>query len=224
MKNKRKTSGQLYAVIGLGRFGSALAQELADNGCDVLVIDKDRAKIDAALEYTDNAFVADALLVENLEETGIAEADVAVICIGEKLDVSILMTLKLLNLGVKRVIAKAMSQEHGQALEMMGAEVVYPERDMGLRLADRLISPHILEHIRLSDSVDLMEIQLTDKADGKTVLDLNVRRNFGLNIIALRRNGEMTTAIRADTVLFASDTVTVIGKIGDIERFEEYLH
>ena len=98
-KNKTKKTDELYAVIGLGRFGMALAKELSSKGKNVMVIDMDREKVDAALEFTDNAFVIGALTYESLEETGIAEADVAVICIGEKIDVSILATLNVIRLG-----------------------------------------------------------------------------------------------------------------------------
>lgn len=223
MKKKQK-SGGLYAVIGLGRFGFALAEELAHKGKEVLVIDKDRAKIDAATEFTDNAFVIEELTSENLAEAGVAEADVAVIAIGDKIDTSILTTLTVLRLGVKRVISKAMSREQGEVLSLLGAEVIYPEHDMALRLAGKLVSPHILEYISLSDSVDIIEIQLTAKVDGKTVIELGVRQNFGLNIIAVRHNGEITTDIMPTTELHADDTITVIGKTTDIARFEAYLH
>lgn len=223
MKKKQK-SGGLYAVIGLGRFGFALAEELAHKGKEVLVIDKDRAKIDAATEFTDNAFVIDELTSENLAEAGVAEADVAVIAIGDKIDTSILTTLTVLRLGVKRVISKAMSREQGEVLSLLGAEVIYPEHDMALRLAGKLVSPHILEYISLSDSVDIIEIQLTAKVDGKTVIELGVRKNFGLNIIAIRHAGEITTDIFPSTELHADDTITVIGKTKDIAGFEAYLH
>lgn len=222
-KNKTKKTDELYAVIGLGRFGMALAKELSSKGKNVMVIDMDREKVDAALEFTDNAFVIGALTYESLEETGIAEADVAVICIGEKIDVSILATLNVIRLGVKRVISKAMSAEQGDILKLLGAEVVYPEHDMALRLASKLVSPHILEYISLSDSIDIMEIRLTDVLDGVTTIDSGIRSRFGLNIIAIRHCDEMTTDIRPTTKLLAGDTITVIGKKESIAKLEEYL-
>lgn len=224
MKIKKQKHTQLYAVIGLGRFGFALAEELAKKGKEILVIDRDRAKIDAASEFTPNAFVIDELTSENLMEAGVGDADVAVIGIGDKFDVSILTTMNVLRLGVKRVIAKATSREQGEVLTMLGAEVIYPEHDMALRLAGKLVSPHILEYISLSDSVDIIEIQLTDKVNGMTVIDLGIRPNFRLNIIAVRHDGEITTDIYPTTVLHTEDTITVIGKTADIGKFEEYLH
>lgn len=224
-KNKRRNKDAcLYAVIGLGRFGSALAEELASKGEEVMVIDRDREKIDAALRYTDNAFVVGELNADNLRETGIEDADVAVICIGEKLDVSILATMTVLKLGVKRVISKAKSKEQGEILSMLGAEVVYPEHDMAIRLAGKLVAPHILEYLSLGSGVDIMEIGLTEKVNGRSVIELNLRRNYGLNIIAVRHDGGITTDILPTTQLFADDTITVIGKTVDIRRFEEYLH
>ncbi len=223
-KNSKKSNkSQLYAVIGLGRFGFALAQSLSKNGLDVIVLDRDREKINAAAEFTQSAFVVDNLSADTLRETGVAEADVAVVCIGSKLDISVLTTMNLIKLGVKRVISKATSTEQGEVLSLIGAEVVYPEHDMALRLATRLSSPNVLEYINLSDQIDIAEIQLSEKVDGKTVLELNVRRNFGLNIIAISEEGEMTTDILPDTVLKAGNTVTVIGKTVNVKRFEDYL-
>ena len=153
-----------------------------------------------------------------------ADADVAVIGIGSKIDVSILTTLNVMKLGVKRVIAKATSREQGEVLERLGAEVIYPEHDMAIRLAGRLASPFILDYISLSDTVDIMELSLTPKVDGKTVLELNVRKTYGLNIIAIRHDGEMNTSILPTTTVREKDTIAVIGKTEDIRRFETYLH
>jgi trk system potassium uptake protein TrkA len=151
-------------------------------------------------------------------------ADVAVIGIGAKIDVSILTTLNVMKLGVKRVIAKATSEEQGEVLTRLGAEVIYPERDMALRTAGKLASPHILEYISLSDTVDIMELTLTPRVDGRTVLELNVRQKWGLNIIAIRRGGEVNISITPQTKVSANDTLAVVGRTEDIARFEEYLH
>ena len=228
-KSKPRKTGKaprekkLYAVIGIGRFGFAIAEDLAKRGQDVIAIDIDRQKIDAMSEFTPNAYVVKDLTADNLLEAGVAEADVAIIGIGSHLDTSVLTTMTVLKLGVKRVIAKATSEEHGEILKLLGAEVVYPEHDMAIRLATRLCSPNVLEYISLSEDIDIMEINLTDKAEGKSVLDLNVRRNFGINIIALKQSGKITVDITPDIVLGASDTITVIGKTVDIGRFEESL-
>ncbi len=221
-----KSSEEQFAVIGLGRFGMALARELAAKGKSVIAIDKDRDKVDAAAEFTDNAFIIDELSERALEETGIGEADVAVIGIGDKIDVSILTTLHVLRLGVKRVIAKATSTEQGDILKMMGAEVVYPEHDMALRIAGKLISPHILEYISLSDSIDIMEIRLTDKIEGMTVIGSGIRPNFNLNIIAIRsaETSDVTTDIKPTLPLNPGDTITVIGTKDNIAKFERYLN
>ena len=224
MPKKIQKDEQLYAVIGLGRFGFALAEELAKRGKDVLAVDREREIINRAAEFTDNAFVTDALKAENLAACGVGEADVAVIGIGAKIDVSILTTLNVMKLGVKRVIAKATSEEQGEVLTRLGAEVIYPERDMALRTAGKLASPHILEYISLSDTVDIMELTLTPRVDGRTVLELNVRQKWGLNIIAIRRGGEVNIAITPQTKVSENDTLAVVGRTEDIARFEEYLH
>lgn len=220
---KKKSSGELYAVVGLGRFGMALARSLAEKGKNLLVLDYDREKINEALEFTDNAFVVTSLTADSLRECGMEEASVAIICIGEKIDVSIFATLNVIKLGVPRVIAKATSEEHGDVLTLLGAEVVYSEHDMAIRLASKLVSPHILEYISLSDSIDIMEIRMTQVIDGVTIIDSGIRARFGLNIIALRHGEEMTTDIRPTTKLIAGDTITVIGNKENIARLEAYL-
>lgn len=121
-----------YGVIGLGRFGYALATELAGSGAELLVIDKDEDKVREIREYTENAVVVNTLDKKTLTETGIQNCDVAIVCIGENMESSILTTLNLVAIGIPLVIAKATSAEHGEILEKLGAEVVYPERDMAI--------------------------------------------------------------------------------------------
>ncbi len=223
MAKKKRKFETLYGVIGLGRFGMALAQALAAAGREVLVVDKEQSKINQAAAFTDNAYRVDELTRENLEAIGLAECDVVIIGIGERIDTSILATLTVLRLGVKRVIAKAKSEEQGEVLTTLGAEVVYPEKDMAMRLANKLIEPHVLEYISLSEDIDIMEIALTERVSGKTVLELNLRQQFGLNIIAVEQNDKLTADVRPDMVLQEGDTIAVIGRPGQIKAFENYL-
>lgn len=222
MKKKRKNE-TLYGIIGLGRFGMALARSLADAGRDVLVVDREQSKINQAAAFTDNAYRVDELTKEHLEAIGLQNCDVVVICIGERIDTSILTTLTVLRLGVGRVIAKAQSEEQGEVLTTLGAEVVYPEKDMAVRLASKLIAPHVLEYISLSKDVDIMEIVLTGRVSGQTVLELNLRQRFGLNIIAVEQQEQMTADVRPDMVLNAGDTIAVIGRSAQISAFENWL-
>lgn len=223
MFNKGKQEDQLFGVIGLGRFGSALARTLADKGSEVLVLDQVESKVKQALSYTDNAFVVENLSKEILQGVGIKNCDTVVVCIGEKIDTSILTTLTVINLGVKRVIAKATSYEQGCVLEKLGAEVVYPERDMAIKLANNLLSSKILEYISLSDEIDISELKLTKKVEGVSIKSLNMRERFGLNVIALRHNDEIVIEIRPDYMLNENDIMVVLGQCSNITKFEKFL-
>jgi len=218
-----KKDSKLYGVIGLGRFGFALAKSLAEAGREVLVIDSDEQKIREAAAFTDNAFIIGALTMESLREAGVQNCDVAVVCIGEKIDVSILTTLTVLRLGVPHVISKAISPEQGSVLEMLGAEVVYPERDMAVRVARRLTEPQVLEYISLSADVDMAELRLTDRIQAATVRDLELRARYGLNIIAIRKDGNLDTDVGPETQLHPEDALVVVGKKDNLRRFEKML-
>lgn len=212
-----------FGIIGLGRFGLALAKTLGDEGKEVLVIDNNESKIKQIRNVTENAFVVENLDKETLEETGIQNCETVIVCIGEKIDTSILTTLNVISMGVPRVISKAISAEHGSVLERIGAEVIFPERDMAIRLANRLVSSRALDFITLNDDITVSELKLTSKISGKTVVESNIRKKFKLNIIAIEQSGKTQIDITADSMLTEDDLIVVVGKRENIKSFEEYL-
>ena len=223
MMKRKRNNEEIYGVVGLGRFGYNLAITLCKAGKDVIVIDNDPKKIKEISEYTENAFLVDELNNASLTEAGINNCDTVIVGIGETIDVGILATLNVIQLGVKKVIAKAITPEQGCVLEKIGAEVVYPEKDMAVRLAKRLISPQTMEYISLSDEIDITEIILSTNANEITVSELDIPKKFGLNIIAIKHNDEIITEITPQTILYAGDNLVVIGKNVNIEKFETYL-
>ena len=222
MNKKKGTENTVsYGVIGLGRFGSALARRLAEAGEEVIVVDCSESKVKELRQYTENAYVADELSKEVLEEIGIQNCDTVIVGIGEKIDTCILTTLNVVNLGVPRVIAKAISSDQGEVLEKIGAEVVYPERDMALRLARRLLTGSVLDNISLNNNVEIAEVRLTEKSAGRSVLEMDLRRSFGLNIIALEHNGKTDTEVDPAYIFKGDEILVVIGKKENITRFEK---
>ncbi len=218
MKKKEISS---FGVIGLGRFGTALVKTLSDAGKEVIAVDKEEAKVKSVRKYTDYAFVVGELNQETLEETGIQNCGSVTICIGEKMDVSILTTMLVLKMGIPQVIAKANSQEHGEVLKRLGATVVYPEADMAVRIGKRLISGNLIDYISLDDDVEVRRIQVSGKIVGHTIQEINVRRTYGINIIAIERGHRTNVEFSPQYQFQEGDIVAVIGKIDKIDRFEE---
>ena len=207
-KNKEKL---IYGIIGLGRFGFALAMELASSCADLIVLDKDEEKVRALREFTENAFVVQNLERQTLEETGIGEADIAVVCIGEHIDTSILTTLHLVGMGIPHVIAKAKSAAHGEILEKLGAEVVYPERDMAVRLANRLETTRTLDFVQLSERINISKLIVPEQAVGKSVIEVDFRGNFGLNIVAIENGSTLIEHVKPDYVFKEKDILFLSG-------------
>jgi trk system potassium uptake protein TrkA len=212
-----------FGIIGLGRFGFSLASTLAEAKREVLVLDSSENKIRSIRHLTDNAMVVSDLSKEALMQAGIQNCETVVICIGEKVDVSILTTLNVISMGVPRVIAKAISLEQGKILEKIGAEVIYPEHDMAIRLANRLMSSRVMDYITLNDDVTITELRLTSKVSGQTVLQASIRKKFKLNIIALEQEKKTITEITPDLVLHEDDIAVVVGKKEHIKKFEVYI-
>ncbi len=224
MFRKNKKEKNTYGIIGLGRFGSSLALELAESGADLIVLDRDEEKIREIREYTENAYVVKNLEKKTLAETGIQNCDIAIVCIGEQLDISILTTLNLVALGVPKVISKARSSEHGEILEKLGAEVVYPERDMGIRLARRLEASKVLDYIRLSEKLNISKLFVPESMLGKTVQQTNIRANFDANIIAIENGTNLVDSITPDYVFKKGDILFVSGKKEGLVRLSEEAH
>ncbi len=219
----KKKPEKAYAVIGLGRFGEDLAIMLAESGKEVIVADRDENKIKEMRQYTEYAFVVENLNKETLKEMGIQNCDVAIICIGEQVDISILTTMSVLELGVPRVISKALSAEQGAVLEKLGAEVVYPERDMAVRLGKKLLSGQLIDYAALLHDVEIRQIQVPESLNGKTVEEIELRQKFRLNIIAIENISGTNTEVIPENVLKKDDIIVVIGKIKNINSFEESL-
>lgn len=221
MFKKQKKEQTTYGIIGLGRFGSALAKELALSGAELLVIDRDEEKVRELREYTENALVVGPLDKKTLVETGVQNCDIAIVCIGEHMESSILTTLNLVSLGIPKVIAKANSPEHGEILERLGAEVVYPERDMAVRLANRLETSRVLDFMQLSERINISKLIVPEKLIGKSVQEINFRSRFGLNIIAIENNGTVSDEVRPDYVFRTNDILIVSGSRNDIMKLSE---
>ncbi len=210
MFNKSKKDNMTYGIVGLGRFGMALAIDLAESGSEIIALDRNEEKVRAIREYTENAFIVKNLEKKTLVETGIQNCDVAIVCIGEHMDTSILTTLNLVSMGVPKVISKAMSSEHGVILEKLGAEVVFPEKDMAIRLASRLKTERMLDFVQLSEKINVSKMNVPDKMIDKIVEEVNLRKRFGLNIIAIENDGNVNDVIspkytfRQGDILFLS--------------------
>ena len=211
MLKKTKNDKLTYGIVGLGRFGNALAQELANAEFELIVIDSDEEKIREIREFTEDAYVVKNLDKKTLMDTGIQNCDVAIVCIGEHMDTSILTTLNLVSMGIPSVIAKATSAEHGIILEKLGAEVVYPERDMAVRLASRLETASTLDFVQLSEKINISKIQATQKIVGKTVIALDLRSGYGLNIIAIENDGAVMEVVNPDYIFRDKDILFLCG-------------
>ena len=210
-----------YAVIGMGRFGFSVAQSLSKMGFEVLAVDKSEARIQALNNTVTHAVQADSTDEEALRAIGIRNFDVVVVAIGQDIQSSILTTLILKEMKVPTIIVKAQNELHGKVLKKIGADkVVYPERDMGNRVAHHLISPNILDYIELSDDYSIVEIQAAGAMVGRSLRDLDIRAKYGCNVMGIKRGDSMNIAPHAEDRLQQSDILVVVGKNSDLVNFE----
>ncbi|MCQ2794471.1 MAG: TrkA family potassium uptake protein [Bacilli bacterium] len=207
-----------YGIIGLGRFGTALALELYKKGAEMIIVDSHPERIRWARELTENAYIVNSFDYASLRKIGIQNCDIAVVCIGKHIDDSIMITLDLVTMKIPQVFAKAQNDKHGIILEKLGAHVVYPEREMALRLASYLENTRTLDYVRLSKKVNITKVKVTEQSDNKTILDLKIRNKFGCNIIAIEHNGKVYDVVTPDTKLFTDDIIYVTGSEDRLDK------
>lgn len=219
----KKNANSTFGIVGLGRFGTALAITLAEAGKEVIVVDQNEEKVKAMRQYTEYAFVCDNLSKATLSEVGIQNCDTVIVCIGSRIDTSILTTLNVVSLGVPHVISKATSQDQGAVLEKIGAEVVYPERDMAIRLGKKLLSGNFLDFIFLDNDIEIQQVPVSGFIKGKTIQEINIRKKYGLNIIAIEHDQNTIIELSPDYKLQSEDIIIVIGKVQNIRKLERDL-
>jgi len=208
-----------YAVIGLGRFGITLATTLFEEGEDVMAIDIDPVKVEEIRANVTHAIQADAMDRDALAQMGIRDFDVCVVSVSTDIKASGMITMLVKELGVPFVIAKAHDDVHGRMLFKLGADkVIFPERDSGRRVAHNLISGNILDFIELSPDYSLVELQPPDAWHGRTLADLDLRNRYNMNVIAIRRAGEVNPAPSPDTALLRNDRLLVMSSRDSIEK------
>jgi len=210
-----------FAVIGLGRFGRSVAITLAGMGCEVLGLDLEEGVVHEMGNCLTHVVQADATDEEVLRSLGLRNLDVVVVGIGQDIQSSILVTLMLKELGVRYVVAKAQTEAHGKVLARVGADrVVFPERDMGARVAHNLVSANVLDQIELSPDCTIMEIVAGEKLASKTLRQLDLRAKHGVNVMAIRKGNEVIVSPKADECIAADDVLVVIGRGDAIKRLE----
>ena len=201
-----------YIVIGLGRFGSEVARKLYELGCEVLAIDSKSELVQQVSNEVTHAVVADAQDKEVLRAVGARNFDCAIVAIGDSLADSVLATMNLKELGVPYIVCKAHDETHRQVLTKLGADqVVIPERENAARLARSLSSTNVLDYIELSDEYGIIEVPAPKRWLDKSLKELNVRAKLGVNIIAVKREGQINVSPAADYVIMAGDIVVVLG-------------
>ena len=223
MFGRYKDDNVSYGIVGLGRFGYALAKALAELDADLLILYKDEEKIRGMREYTENALVIKNLDKPSLLETGIQNCDIAIVCIGEQMDISILTTLHLVSMGIPKVVARATSAEHGEILEKLGAKVVFPERDMAERLAKRMEEANMPEFAQLNDKVGIAKLIVADEMEGESVYDADLETRFAVKLIAIESNSEIMSDIDPYYEFEEDDIVYVLGNIDALKKLTNWI-
>jgi trk system potassium uptake protein TrkA len=221
---------QQFGVIGLGRFGSAMATTLAELGHDVIGVDGDEERVRRLADTISLAIELDATDEKALKAAGIHDVDVAVVSIGENIESSLLVVMQLRELGVKTIVAKAVTPLHGRILEKLGvSRVIFPERDMAIRVAHSLVMPNVIDYIELSRDFSIVEIPAPEGFVGRTLKQLELRPRLGLTLIAIKRRSsadgpQMTNvAPSADETILEGDTLALLGSNERLNQLDSLL-
>ena len=208
-----------YAVFGLGRYGRAVARELVDNGREVIAIDDNQNIVNDAAAYLPICKCANVTDAEVISQLGIAEIDTVIICMAGNLEASVMAVTLCKEAGVKTVIAKCANEMHQKILLKVGADkVVFPENESGVRLAKNLLSSGFIDMISLSKDVSMIEIDVRDEWVGKNLIELNLRKKYGFNIVAIKKGGKVNVTINPEQVLDSETTLIVIANTAKLGK------
>lgn len=206
-------------LIGLGRFGRHVAIKLDELHHQVMAVDKEEQRVDAVLPYVTNAQIGDGTNEEFLQSLGVRNFDVCIVAIGDNFQSSLETTSLLKELGAKMVVSRAARDIHAKFLLRNGAdEVVYPERQLANWTAIRYSADHILDYVELDEGHAIFEISVPEAWVGKTIVQLDIRKKYNINIMALKHEGVMKLNVASDTCLPKDDTILVLGHIKDIQK------
>ena len=210
-----------YAVFGLGRYGTAVAKELVENGREVIAIDIDQKTINDAAAYLPVCKCADVTDAEVIDRLGIGSIDTVIICMASNLEASVMATTLCKDAGVKTVIAKCANKMHQKILKRVGADqVVFPENESGIRLAQNLLNAGFIDINSLLKDVSILEIDVKSEWLGKSPIELNTRGNCGFNIIALKKNDKINTDIYSGQILDTQTKLIVIANTSNTKNYK----
>jgi trk system potassium uptake protein TrkA len=213
-----------FCVIGLGSFGVTIAKKLSKLGNEVVVLDEDQKRIDAIADDVAMAMEGDVMSEQFLKSAGIADCDCAIICLSGRINDTILLVMMAKEIGIPFVVARANSEIDCRVLKKVGAdEVIFPERDMGERLAYSMERSDVLEHLRFSDEYSIVEKTVPKSWIGKTLIEVNVRRNYGVNIIAICNadHSKINISPEPDRKFQEEDMITMIGSDKSIDKISQ---
>ena len=210
-----------YAVLGLGRYGTAVARELAENGMEVIAIDKHQKIINDAAAYLPVCKCADVTDAEVISRLGIGNIDTVIVCMASNLESSVMAITLCKEAGVKTVIAKCANEMHQKILLHVGADqVVFPENESGIRLAKNLLSSGFIDMISLSKDVSMVEIDVKDEWVGKNLIELNLRKKYGINIVAIKKGEGVNVNINPEQALDEKTTLIVIANTAKLGKLK----
>ena len=210
-----------YAVFGLGRYGRAVAEELVNNGAEVLAVDIEQDNVDSAVETIPVCKCADITEPEVIKRLGIANIDVVIVAMASNLEASVMAVTLCKEVGVKTVIVKCGNEMHQKILSRVGADrVIFPERESGIRLAKNLLTSGFAEMIELSDDVSMVEIDVRDEWVGKSLIDLSLRKKYTINVVATKRSGEICTSIDPAIPLEKGMQLIVIAQTAGLKKLK----
>lgn len=212
-----------FLVLGVGRFGTALATALHEQGHQVVAVDRSEERVERIMERVTHALIADATDEHVLRDLGVANFDAVIVAIGANFEANVLATVTAKSLGAQHVVSKASSEVAANVLTRVGADlVVRPEHDMGLRLAQHLTTPELLDAFSLGEGHAVIEVEANRKLQG-SLAHLRLPNRFQVQVIAINRGGALTLSPSADFVLQRGDRLVVIGSNAAIDRFRDHL-